>query len=87
MKKSHDGYKIVPFPRVRSIVRTIARVARHKYIIRGLVEIDVTRARQLIREYKARTGESLSRARISGGVRGTRRRDEQERTCVSKLAP
>lgn len=60
MKKSHDGYKIVPFPRTRSIVRTIARVARHKYIIRGLVEIDVTRARQLIREHKARTGESLS---------------------------
>ena len=60
MKKSHDGYKIVPFPRVRSIVRTIARVARHKYIIRGLVEIDVTRARQSIREYKARTGENLS---------------------------
>ncbi len=60
MKKSHDGYKIVPFPRMRSIVRTIARVARHKYIIRGLVEIDVTRARQFIREHKARTGESLS---------------------------
>jgi pyruvate/2-oxoglutarate dehydrogenase complex dihydrolipoamide acyltransferase (E2) component len=60
MKKSHDGYKIVPFPRMRSIVRTIARLARHKYIIRGLVEIDVTRARQSIREHKARTGESLS---------------------------
>jgi len=45
---------------MQSIVRTIARVARHKYIIRGLLEIDVTRARQLIREHKARTGESLS---------------------------
>jgi pyruvate/2-oxoglutarate dehydrogenase complex dihydrolipoamide acyltransferase (E2) component len=60
MKKSHDGYKIVPFPRMQSIVRTIARVARHKYIMRGLVEIDVTRARQSIWEHKARTGESLS---------------------------
>ena len=60
MKKSHDGYTVVPFPRMQSIVRTIACVARHKYIIRGLVEIDVTRARQLIREHKARTGESLS---------------------------
>src|SRR6266496_3014782 len=60
MKKSQYRYKIVPFPRMRSIVRTIARVARHKYIMRGLVEIDVTRARQLIREHKARTGESLS---------------------------
>jgi len=60
MRKSHDGYQLIPFPRARSIVRTIARVARHKYIIRGLVEIDVTRARQSIREHTARTGESLS---------------------------
>ena len=60
MKKSKRGYKIVPFTRMQSIVRTIALVARHKYIIRGLLEIDVTRARQLIREHKARTGESLS---------------------------
>src|SRR6266516_524014 len=60
MKKSKRGYTIEPFPRMQSIVRTIARVARHKYIIRGLLEIDVTRARQFIREHKARTGESLS---------------------------
>jgi pyruvate/2-oxoglutarate dehydrogenase complex dihydrolipoamide acyltransferase (E2) component len=60
MKKSHRGYTIEPFPRMQSIVRTIARVGRHKYIMRGLVEPDVTRARQLIREHKARTGESLS---------------------------
>ena len=60
MKKSKRGYTIEPFPRMQSIMRTIARVARHKYIMRGLVEIDVTRARHLIREHKARTGESLS---------------------------
>jgi pyruvate/2-oxoglutarate dehydrogenase complex dihydrolipoamide acyltransferase (E2) component len=60
MKKSQDRYTIVPFPRMQSIVRTIAHVARHKYMMRGLVEIEVTRARQLIREHKARTGESLS---------------------------
>jgi pyruvate/2-oxoglutarate dehydrogenase complex dihydrolipoamide acyltransferase (E2) component len=39
---------------------TIGRVTSHKHTIRGLVEIDVTRARQLIREHKARTGEKLS---------------------------
>jgi pyruvate/2-oxoglutarate dehydrogenase complex dihydrolipoamide acyltransferase (E2) component len=60
MKKSHDGYTIVPFPRMQSIVRTIVHVARHKYIMRCLLEIDVTRARRSIREHKARTGESLS---------------------------
>lgn len=60
MKKSHDGYTVVPFPRMQSIVRAIAGVTRHKYIMRGLVELDVTRARQALREHKARTGESLS---------------------------
>lgn len=60
MKKRNRGYKIVPFPRTQTIVRAIARVGRHKYIIRGLLEIDVTKARQFIREHKARTGESLS---------------------------
>jgi pyruvate/2-oxoglutarate dehydrogenase complex dihydrolipoamide acyltransferase (E2) component len=60
MKKSHDGYKIVAFPRMRRLMITIGRVTSHKHTIRGLVEIDVTRARQLIREHKARTGEKLS---------------------------
>src|SRR5438270_8515556 len=60
MKKSHEGYKIVPFPRMRHLMITIGRLTRHKHIIRGLVEIDVTRARQFMREHKARTGESLS---------------------------
>ncbi len=60
MKKSNRGYTIEPFPRMQSIVRTIAHVARHKYIIRGLLDIDVTRARQFIREHKARTGGNLS---------------------------
>ena len=60
MKKNNRGYTIEPFSRMRSIVRTIARVARHKYMMRGLLEIDVTRARQFLREHKARTGESLS---------------------------
>jgi len=49
MKKSHDGYRIVPFPRMRRLMITIGRVSSHKHTIRGLVEIDVTRARQSMR--------------------------------------
>jgi pyruvate/2-oxoglutarate dehydrogenase complex dihydrolipoamide acyltransferase (E2) component len=60
MKKSHDGYRIVPFPRMRRLMITVGRVTSHKHTIRGLVEIDVTRARQSIREHKAGTGETLS---------------------------
>jgi pyruvate/2-oxoglutarate dehydrogenase complex dihydrolipoamide acyltransferase (E2) component len=39
---------------------TLGRVTSRKHTIRGLVEIDVTRARQSMREHKARTGETLS---------------------------
>jgi pyruvate/2-oxoglutarate dehydrogenase complex dihydrolipoamide acyltransferase (E2) component len=39
---------------------TIGRVTSHKHTIRGLVELDVTKARQLMREHKALTGEDLS---------------------------
>src|SRR6266700_6385566 len=60
MKKNNRGYTIEPSSMMRSIERTIARVARHRYMMRGLLEIDVTRARQFLREHKARTGESLS---------------------------
>lgn len=70
MKKKRDGNTIVPFPRMRSIVRTIVHVARHKYIMRGLVEIDVTRARQSLREHKMRTGESLSFTAFLAGCVG-----------------
>src|SRR6266581_7233300 len=60
MKKSHHGYKIAPFPRMRHLMISIGSLTRHKHIIRGLVEIDVTRARQSMREHKERTGESQS---------------------------
>src|SRR5438105_15911793 len=59
MKKSHNGYKIVAFPRMRHLMITLGRVTSHRHIIHGLVEIDVTRARQVMREHKARTGEGL----------------------------
>jgi len=45
---------------MRRLLITMGRATRHKHIMRGLVEIDVTRARQFLREQKARTGETLS---------------------------
>jgi pyruvate/2-oxoglutarate dehydrogenase complex dihydrolipoamide acyltransferase (E2) component len=60
MKKKHDGYQIVAFPRMRRLMITIGRVTSHKHTMRGLVELNVTKARQLMREHKARTGEDLS---------------------------
>lgn len=54
------GYKIVPFPKIRRLMVDGGRLARQKHLIHGLVEMDVTDARRLIREYKAKTGETIS---------------------------
>ncbi len=57
--KRHAGYRVVAFPRMRRLMLTIGRVS-HKHTIHGLLELDVTRARQLMREHKIRTGEGRS---------------------------
>src|SRR2546429_7575858 len=60
MNKRRPGYRMVAFPRARRLMITIGRVSRHRHIMHGLVELDVSRARQLMREHQARTGEKLS---------------------------
>ena len=60
MKKNHDDYEVVPFPKMRRLVIDAGRIGHRKHTIHALVEMDVTKARQYIREHKARTGESLS---------------------------
>jgi pyruvate/2-oxoglutarate dehydrogenase complex dihydrolipoamide acyltransferase (E2) component len=59
-KKAAVDYEIVTFPRMRRLVVDVMRTARRKHMIHGLIEVDVTRARQYIREEEARTGEQLS---------------------------
>lgn len=55
-----DSYHVIPFPRLRRFSIDNGAVARSKNIVHGLLEADVTNARQVMREHKARTGESLS---------------------------
>lgn len=47
-------------PRTRRLVVDAAHAGSRKHMIHGLVEYDVTEPRRLLREYKARTGETLS---------------------------
>ncbi len=54
------GYEVVPFPKIRRLMVDGGRLARQKHLIHGLVEMDVTDARRLIREHKAKTGETIS---------------------------
>lgn len=55
-----DGYTVVPFPRLRWLAVDAARVAHNKHTIRCLVEMDVTKARWQMRDYKKKTGAALS---------------------------
>ncbi len=54
------GFDLRVFPLSRRLVMDACEWGRKKHSIHIFVEIDVTRARELLRDYKTRTGESLS---------------------------
>jgi pyruvate/2-oxoglutarate dehydrogenase complex dihydrolipoamide acyltransferase (E2) component len=54
------GYRAVPFTMNRRMVAASASVGRERNVIHGIMEIDVTEPRRLIREHRTRTGEGLS---------------------------
>jgi pyruvate/2-oxoglutarate dehydrogenase complex dihydrolipoamide acyltransferase (E2) component len=54
-----DTYTIKPFPPFRQLVIDGLEVASRKHLIHGMIEVDVTKPRQRLREIKAQTGESL----------------------------
>lgn len=58
--KKHADYTVLPFPKIRRPMVDGGRLGRQKHTIHGLVEMDVTQARQFIRDHKARAGENLS---------------------------
>jgi pyruvate/2-oxoglutarate dehydrogenase complex dihydrolipoamide acyltransferase (E2) component len=53
-------YSIEPFPPFRQLVIDGMDLAARRHHIHGLVEVDVTEARERIRQIKERTGERLS---------------------------
>lgn len=60
IKEYSGGYQSIPFPRVRRLMEDGGRLAREKHLVHGLFEMDVTRARRLLREHRARSGQGLS---------------------------
>jgi pyruvate/2-oxoglutarate dehydrogenase complex dihydrolipoamide acyltransferase (E2) component len=60
MKQQHADYQVVPYPKYRRWMVAAFRSTHHKPMIHGLLEVDVSRAREFLREHKAKTGESLS---------------------------
>ena len=60
MKKNEAGHRVVPFPRLRQVYVDTLHLGHRKHTIHALLEADVTDARRIIAEHKARTGERLS---------------------------
>jgi pyruvate/2-oxoglutarate dehydrogenase complex dihydrolipoamide acyltransferase (E2) component len=60
MKQQHVDYQVVPNPKLRRWFAAAFRSAQHTPMMHGLIEVDVTWAREFLREQKAKTGEALS---------------------------
>jgi pyruvate/2-oxoglutarate dehydrogenase complex dihydrolipoamide acyltransferase (E2) component len=56
----NENYQVIPFPKIRRLMVDGGQLAGQKHLIHGLVEMDVTDARRLIHEHRAKTGEALS---------------------------
>lgn len=57
---ANKSYQVLPFPTARKMVVEAGNLGVRRHIIHGFLEMDVTRARELIRRHKLITGESLS---------------------------
>lgn len=60
MKSKHDARTVQPFPKSRLLMVDGGRLGIQKHTVHGLVEFDITRARQIIGRQKAQTGEATS---------------------------
>ena len=60
MKQQHADYQVISYPKMRRLEAVAYRFVQHKPIFHALVEVNVTRARSILRDQKANTGESLS---------------------------
>ncbi len=60
MDTSPDSHTVLPYPRARLLMADGGQLGIQKHTIHGLVEFDVTRARQILHQQKAQSGQALS---------------------------
>jgi chloramphenicol O-acetyltransferase len=60
MDQHSTDFQEVPYPKYWRFAAAANRSVRHKPMIHGLLEVDVTMPRAILREYKSMTGETLS---------------------------
>jgi pyruvate/2-oxoglutarate dehydrogenase complex dihydrolipoamide acyltransferase (E2) component len=59
-RKNQRGYEIQPFPKMRRFALDAGYLGRRKHIIHGLIEVDITDARDELSRLEARIGEKPS---------------------------
>lgn len=60
MERKDNTHTVQAYPRNRLLMVDGGRMGRRKHTVHGLVEFDITNARETIRQQKAQTGEALS---------------------------
>lgn len=60
MRDNHENFRTEPIPRMRRFSLDAGYLGRRKHIVHGLIEVDVTDARNLIKDQEAQTGERIS---------------------------
>ncbi len=60
MKRQYADARVIPYPKYWRFAAAANRSVRHKPMIHGLIQLDVTAPRAIVRDYKAKTGETLS---------------------------
>lgn len=60
MKQRHTDARVIPYPKYWRFAAAANRSVRHKPMIHGLIAVDVTTARGIVREHREKTGETLS---------------------------
>ena len=60
MEQSQASYTVQPYPRTRLLMVDGGRLGTKKHTIHGLVEFDITDAREALRQHKRETGEAIS---------------------------
>lgn len=60
MKQHSADARVIPYPKYWRFAAAANRSVRHKPMIHGLSEVDVTTARGIVREHREKTGETLS---------------------------
>jgi pyruvate/2-oxoglutarate dehydrogenase complex dihydrolipoamide acyltransferase (E2) component len=60
MKENREEYTIESIPKMRRFALDAGYLGRRRHIVHGLIEVDVTEARKIIKRHETKTGEKLS---------------------------